>query len=120
MGDTLQVGGFTCRAVWPREPVAGLENADSLCLDVDYQGAKGTLSVLLTGDTERDQEELYAPDVGDIDVLPRRLSRARGRGIAMGIPQRRAWRHSRNATSPSSARRTRAISRFSPAVRGFG
>lgn len=69
VGDTLQVGGFTCRAVWPREPVAGLENADSLCLDVDYQGAKGTLSVLLTGDTERDQEELYAPDVGDIDVL---------------------------------------------------
>ena len=68
-GDELVVGRFTARVVWPREPVAGEENADSLCLKVDYEHGGRELSALLTGDTELDQERAYAGDVGDIDVL---------------------------------------------------
>lgn len=68
-GDALRVGGFTCRVVWPHAPVAGEENADSLCLEVAYEGAAGSLSVLLTGDTELEQEREYADEVGDVDVL---------------------------------------------------
>ncbi len=68
--DTLMVGGFSCREVWPRDEVQGEENEDSLTLLVRYEDAsKRELSVLLTGDTEVEQEEEYAPAVGDIDVL---------------------------------------------------
>lgn len=69
-GDVIQVGGFSCRVVWPREPVAGEENAESLCLDVSYADGEGkSLDVLLTGDTEREELAKYADEVGDIDVL---------------------------------------------------
>ena len=68
-GDTVGIGGFSCRVVWPRGPVAGEENADSLCLDVSYRGQGRSLEMLLTGDTERDQAAAYAAQVGDIDVL---------------------------------------------------
>ena len=68
-GDMLAVGDYRCQMVWPFEPVAGTENGDSLCLDVRYRGAAGTFSMLLTGDTEVDEEHRYAPDVGDVDVL---------------------------------------------------
>ena len=68
-GDGLRVGGFTCEAVWPREPVAGEENADSLVFDVSYERGGDSLSALLTGDTERDELASYASDVGDVDLL---------------------------------------------------
>lgn len=68
-GDVLGVGGFSCRAVWPRAPVSGEENADSLCLAVEYSGDDRSLSMLLTGDTEIDEENAYAAEVGDLDVL---------------------------------------------------
>ena len=68
-GDALAVGGFSCKAVWPREPVAGEENADSLCLAVTYDHDGSSLKALLTGDTERDELDAYAGIVGDIDVL---------------------------------------------------
>ena len=68
-GDHLNVGGFTCEMLWPRAPVIGEENADSLVLAVSYERGGGALSVLLTGDTERDELMEYALDAGDIDVL---------------------------------------------------
>lgn len=69
VGDQLVVGGFACTAVWPRKEVVGTENAESLALDVDYKGRAGRLDALLTGDTEVDQERLYAAEVGRVDVL---------------------------------------------------
>lgn len=68
-GDGLGVGRFSCEVVWPRTPVTGEENADSLCLAVSYEDGDGSLSALLTGDTEQDELESYAPEVGDIDLL---------------------------------------------------
>lgn len=68
-GDVLRVGDFVCRMVWPDDPVAGEENADSLCLDVSYIQGDKTLDMLLTGDTERDELAAYADEVGDVDVL---------------------------------------------------
>ena len=68
-GDLLTVGGFTARAVWPRSDVAGLENGDSLCLRLDFKDGSRSLTMLLTGDSEVDQEHAYADEVGDIDVL---------------------------------------------------
>uniref|UniRef100_UPI0022E7C8ED ComEC/Rec2 family competence protein n=1 Tax=Candidatus Collinsella stercoripullorum TaxID=2838522 RepID=UPI0022E7C8ED len=68
-GDRLAVGGFSCRVVWPRAPVAGEENAESLVLDVRYRDGGRALSVLLTGDVEAPEAERFAPEVGDVDVL---------------------------------------------------
>lgn len=68
-GDMLHIGGFSCRAVWPVQPVSGEENADSLCLDVRYCEADRELCMLLTGDSECDQAAEYVEEVGDIDVL---------------------------------------------------
>ena len=68
-GESLSIAGFRARVVWPREDVDGLDNADSLCLRLDYQDGDRSLSMLLTGDSEVDQEHTYAPDVGDVDVL---------------------------------------------------
>ena len=68
-GDGLRVGAFDCQMVWPREAVSGDENADSLVLSVFYAENGARLSALLTGDTERDELAVYAPDVGDIDML---------------------------------------------------
>lgn len=68
-GDAVRIGSFSCRVVWPREAVAGDENEDSLCLDVEYRGGRRSLSLLLTGDTELEQEMEYAEEIGDVDVL---------------------------------------------------
>lgn len=68
-GDAIHVGSFVCEVVWPDARVSGDENADSVVLDVSYEGAKGSLRVLLTGDTEREELEAYMGEVGDIDVL---------------------------------------------------
>ena len=69
VGDALTVGGFTCEVVWPREPVTGEENADSLCLAVAYDRDDASLKALLTGDAERGELDAYAGAAGDIDVL---------------------------------------------------
>lgn len=68
-GDELSCGDFHAKVVWPQEDVDGLDNADSLCLRLDYRADGRSLSILLTGDSEVDQEHAYAPEVGDIDVL---------------------------------------------------
>ena len=68
-GNLLTIGGFTARVVWPRSSVRGLENEDSLCLKVDFNDGSRSLTMLLTGDSEVDQEHAYADEVGDIDVL---------------------------------------------------
>ena len=68
-GDMLQISGFSARCVWPRESVSGLENAESLCLRLDFREDGKSLSVLLTGDSEIAQEHEYVFDVGDVDVL---------------------------------------------------
>ena len=68
-GDALGVGGFSCTMVWPQGEVGGSENEDSIALLVEYdEGGKG-LTALLTGDTESDELEQYAGEVGDIDFL---------------------------------------------------
>ncbi len=69
-GDRLAIGRFSCRAVWPGEEVKGGENGDSIVLLARYGSDDGRgLSVLLTGDTEVEQESEYVDAVGDIDVL---------------------------------------------------
>lgn len=68
-GDTVRAGDFTCNVVWPQQEVAGEENGDSLVLDVRYDSGGRSLSAVLTGDTEVDQEHDYAELVGRIDVL---------------------------------------------------
>ena len=68
-GDSLSIGNFRARMVWPEAPVEGEENGDSLCLLVTYPTASDSFEMLLTGDSELDQERVYADEVGDIDVL---------------------------------------------------
>ncbi len=69
-GDVLNIGVFSCKAVWPCDEVAGDENGDSVVLLAQYASDDGReLSVLLTGDTEVEQEGEYVSSVGDIDVL---------------------------------------------------
>ena len=68
-GDVFHVGKFTCEVLWPLETVDGLDNEDSLAVAVSYEEGSRSLSVLLTGDTEADEEERYAARVGNIDVL---------------------------------------------------
>ncbi len=68
-GDTVHVGSFCLRKIWPHGAVAGEENGESLCLLIERDDGAGVFSMLLTGDTEKDQEHDYAELVGDIDVL---------------------------------------------------
>lgn len=68
-GDGISVGDFHARVVWPWGEVAGLENSESLCLKLEYRKDSRSLSMLLTGDSEVDQEHSYSSEVGDIDVL---------------------------------------------------
>lgn len=69
-GDGLNVGGFSLEAVWPRAPVEGGENEDSLVFVARYGGTSGP-SALLTGDAESDVVEglLAAGAVGEVDLL---------------------------------------------------
>lgn len=68
-GDTVDIGAFCARVMWPFESVDGEGNEDSLVLLLSYaQEGKG-LRMLLTGDAELDQERKFAQEVGDIDVL---------------------------------------------------
>ena len=70
-GDTLRVGGFTLRMVWPQGPTDGSDNPCSVELAVEYDSGGRSLTALLTGDAEEDQtgEAIAAGDVGDIDFL---------------------------------------------------
>ncbi len=70
-GDTLRIGGYSARMVWPRAPVDGDENADSVVLSVAYEQGESSLTALLTGDAEKDQlrQVIESGDVGDIDFL---------------------------------------------------
>lgn len=70
-GDTISVGGFGLTIIWPRMPVDGDTNPDSIELVARYTRAGKTLTALLTGDAEREETGacLAAGDVGDIDLL---------------------------------------------------
>ena len=68
-GDSIKVGRFRCRVVWPCAEVDGLDNEDSLAIGVAYEGSGASMSVLLTGDTEVDEEHAYVDAVGEVDVL---------------------------------------------------
>lgn len=69
VGDEIRVGRFTCTVLWPRGPVAGGENAESLVLLVRFDDGSRSLSVLLTGDTESGELDGYIDAAGRVDVL---------------------------------------------------
>ncbi len=68
-GDTVDIGAFCARVMWPFESVDGEGNEDSLVLLLTYAQESKRLRMLLTGDAELDQEREFAQEVGDIDVL---------------------------------------------------
>ena len=68
-GDTVDIGAFCARVMWPFESVDGEGNEDSLVLLLSYAQEGKSLRMLLTGDAELDQEREFAQEVGDIDVL---------------------------------------------------
>lgn len=68
-GDCMRVGGYSCEMVWPRDPTAGEENAESVALAVRRVDGTSLFSALLTGDTEVEQESEYVDEVGVVDVL---------------------------------------------------
>lgn len=68
-GDTVDIGSFCARVMWPFESVDGKGNEDSLVLLLSYVQGGQSLRMLLTGDAELDQEREFVQKVGDIDVL---------------------------------------------------
>lgn len=68
-GDTVDIGSFCARVMWPFESVDGEGNEDSLVLLLSYVQEGKRLRMLLTGDAELDQEREFMQEVGDIDVL---------------------------------------------------
>lgn len=68
-GDTVDIGSFCARVMWPFESVDGEGNEDSLVLLLSYVQGGQSLRMLLTGDAELDQEREFVQKVGDIDVL---------------------------------------------------
>lgn len=68
-GDTVDIGSFCARVMWPFESVDGEGNEDSLVLLLSYVQGGQSLRMLLTGDAELDQEREFVQEVGDIDVL---------------------------------------------------
>ncbi|MFQ7045766.1 MAG: DNA internalization-related competence protein ComEC/Rec2 [Collinsella sp.] len=68
-GDTVDIGAFRARVMWPFDTVDGEGNEDSLVLLLSYAQEGKSLRVLLTGDAELDQEREFVQAVGDIDVL---------------------------------------------------
>ena len=68
-GDTVDIGAFRTRVMWPFDTVDGEGNEDSLVLLLSYAQEGKSLRVLLTGDAELDQEREFVQSVGDIDVL---------------------------------------------------
>ena len=68
-GDTVDIGAFRARVMWPFDTVDGEGNEDSLVLLLSYAQEGKSLRVLFTGDAELDQEREFVQEVGDIDVL---------------------------------------------------
>ncbi len=68
-GDTIGIGDFRARVMWPFESVDGEGNEDSLVLLLTYAQEGKRLRMLLTGDAELDQEREFVLETGDIDVL---------------------------------------------------
>lgn len=68
-GDTIDIGDFRARVMWPFESVDGEGNEDSLVLLLTYAQEGKRLRMLLAGDAELDQEREFAREAGDIDVL---------------------------------------------------
>ena len=68
-GDTVDIGAFRARVMWPFDTVDGEGNEDSLVLLLSYAREGKRLRMLLTGDSELDQEREFVQEVGDIDVL---------------------------------------------------
>lgn len=68
-GDTVDIGAFRARVMWPFDTVDGEGNEDSLVLLLCYAQKGKSLRMLLTGDAELDQEREFVQEVGDIDVL---------------------------------------------------
>lgn len=68
-GDTVDIGAFRARVMWPFESVDGEGNEDSLVLLLSYAQEGKILRMLLTGDAELDQEREFVQEVGDIDIL---------------------------------------------------
>ena len=68
-GDTIDIGDFRARVMWPFESVDGEGNEDSLVLLLTYAQEGKHLRMLLTGDAELDQERELVLETGDIDVL---------------------------------------------------
>ncbi|MDJ1121414.1 ComEC/Rec2 family competence protein [Olsenella sp. YH-ols2217] len=62
-GDTVAVGSWTLRVVWPQGPRDGSENEDSLCLTLERNGR---VWGLLTGDAESDS---LAEFIGKLPAL---------------------------------------------------
>jgi len=71
LGDTVRVGRFALRVVWPEGPVDGMDNEDSIELALAFDSGGRRMSGLLTGDAEEDQtgEALRHGRVGDVDFL---------------------------------------------------
>ena len=67
--DTIDIGAFRARVMWPFDTVDGEGNEDSLVLLLSYTQGGQSLRMLLTGDAELDQEREFVQEVGDIDVL---------------------------------------------------
>lgn len=67
--DTVDIGAFQARVMWPFNTVDGEGNEDSLVLLLSYAQGGQSLRLLLTGDAELDQEREFVQEVGDIDVL---------------------------------------------------
>lgn len=71
-GDVLEWGRVTMEVVWPRVPVDGDENADSIVALASFsEGGSKVLKALLTGDAEKDTLGMLTSSnaIGDIDVL---------------------------------------------------
>ena len=73
-GQSIQVGRFTCTALWPERFSEEGGNADSLCLLVEYDAdGDGAIDsrALLTGDAEADQLDSMVEQglVGHVDVF---------------------------------------------------
>lgn len=70
-GDTINVGDFKLRVVWPEAPVVGDANADSLEMLLCYNRDGKRLTALLTGDAEHLETGAVVSrgTVDDIDVL---------------------------------------------------
>ena len=68
-GANLTEQHFHLKMVWPKQPVAGDENGDSIELLLEYQNGAAHYRGLLTGDAEEEQLAQIEQQVGDIDVL---------------------------------------------------